>query len=498
MIASRVRGLVLGGVSALALWSTAWAVPVGAVVMLRYSDIGYGRTATGYVRVQTASNSTVGGRIYNSAMSGARIEATDAITIAGQAGPLAIKSTAIMDVADVAIAAAGLLARSNGITLGLTLASAGLDLYRMRHPSKVDGSNAPSGTVDYDPGQPPIAVRAEVFGPQNSSLDYPTKDAACRSILPADANYIDYDYSINTRYAYDRVGVGGDCHAKQTNTCGAGRVTTTAGACPITNNTVDNNFGTVETHGIKDTTSCGASTDASNPAYNVPAGSAVSPDGKCKTARSNHVPMTPDEVGPLVSSNGNFPSVQWKDVAQEIIRPDGATVPSTTRTEGPASQVGQPASTTTTAPDGTVTTTTNTPTYSYTYAGDTITTTINNTTTTNVGGAITTTTTNNPAPKAADTTPDPCDANPDRAGCSKLGTPPDTPERPKRDAPIVFSPTVFSSPASCPSDLPLTIMGRTFAISYSPLCDTLRVVRFIFVFTGAAAAALIFMEGLKS
>lgn len=134
-------------------------------------------------------------------------------------------------------------------------------------------------------------------------------------------------------------------------------------------------------------------------------------------------------------------------------------------------------------------------------AGDTAvtypsTSTITTVTTNNTTGATTTnsTITNNAAP---DPTPDPCDAHPDRAGCSLLGSPPDPEAIPKVESPVSYSPVSFASSASCPSDIGFSAMGHTYAISYAPMCDLMTKLRPLFLALGAAAAAWIFMDGLR-
>lgn len=129
-------------------------------------------------------------------------------------------------------------------------------------------------------------------------------------------------------------------------------------------------------------------------------------------------------------------------------------------------------------PDGTTipgvkTTTTNT-TYNTTTNGPSFTIT-NNTTSTSVtnynDGTSTTSTTNNSSTTPTETPVDPCEANPDRAGCVKLGEP-DEPEIPKTTKELTYTPEEISGGGSCPPDIVRSIGGQSITVfRYAPGCD---------------------------
>lgn len=98
----------------------------------------------------------------------------------------------------------------------------------------------------------------------------------------------------------------------------------------------------------------------------------------------------------------------------------------------------------------------------------------------------------------AEAQPTLCDLYPDSIMCSVFGDPPETPAIPRQDIPVTYTPLTFAGAGSCPSDVPFTIFGKAFAIPWTPACDLMRTLAPIFLALGAAAAALIFMEGLKA
>lgn len=156
--------------------------------------------------------------------------------------------------------------------------------------------------------------------------------------------------------------------------------------------------------------------------------------------------------------------------------------------------------------DGTVNTettkekTTVTPTTSGTTVADTKTTypttTTQTTTTTNNTTNITNTTTTiiNESPQVEPPEPpkDPCEGNPNRAGCALLGEPPAAEEIPKQDIPVSVTAVPFASAASCPADLTFNAYGAR-NISYVPFCNKMTEVRPIFLALAALASAIIVM-----
>lgn len=93
---------------------------------------------------------------------------------------------------------------------------------------------------------------------------------------------------------------------------------------------------------------------------------------------------------------------------------------------------------------------------------------------------------------------DPCNTDPNRAGCADLGVPP-TPETiPSNQVPVTWTNVVFASPAGCPAALPYTMFGKSYSLPFDPMCNLMTTLRPLFLALGAAAAAYVFMEGLKS
>lgn len=160
--------------------------------------------------------------------------------------------------------------------------------------------------------------------------------------------------------------------------------------------------------------------------------------------------------------------------------------------------------------DGTVDTevtkekTTVTPTKTGTTVGDTkitypTTTTQTTTTTNNTTNNTTTTTTvinESPQTKPPEPPKDPCEGNPNRAGCALLGEPPAAEAIPNQDVPISVSPVSFSSAAGCPSAEIFQAYGAK-SISYQPTCDTMSKFRSLFLALASLTAAIVFMGGLR-
>lgn len=92
---------------------------------------------------------------------------------------------------------------------------------------------------------------------------------------------------------------------------------------------------------------------------------------------------------------------------------------------------------------------------------------------------------------------DPCDGNPNRAGCALLGDPPAAQAIPKLDIPVTFTPVVFASAAGCPAPVTYELYGAR-SLSYEPLCDVAVVIRAVFLACGAFTCAFIFMDGFKA
>lgn len=69
---------------------------------------------------------------------------------------------------------------------------------------------------------------------------------------------------------------------------------------------------------------------------------------------------------------------------------------------------------------------------------------------------------------------------------------------PGSQVPIAYTPTFFASATGCPAPISFALMGKPYTISYGPFCDLMATLAPLFLACGAAAAALIFAESLRS
>lgn len=113
-------------------------------------------------------------------------------------------------------------------------------------------------------------------------------------------------------------------------------------------------------------------------------------------------------------------------------------------------------------------------------------------------GGTTTTSTVTVTKTADPSQQDPCNTDPTRAGCVRLGQPPNAETIPSQQVPVSWTNVVFSAPGGCPGALPYTMFGKTYLLPFDPMCDLMTTLRPLFLALGAAAAAYVFMEGLKS
>jgi len=234
-------------------------------------------------------------------------------------------------------------------------------------------------------------------------------------------------------------------------------------------------------------------------------------DGKCPTPDDKKGQNPPILVPPNFAGDywDSHPSAQDPPLPDVARGSSGAGEnPETTpgpapNTSGPPSAQGQPKTTTTTNPDGSTTTTTTTQQTTYTYNDNKVIWNITN---------ITTTYTTPPGWQPGDPTPDPtttteeqpeedpedpCTANPDRLGCLKLGEPPASEGLPRENVPIDLTDVPFAKVQGCPTAVPFAVYGKSYAISFEPLCDVMSWLRPIFLALGAAAAAFIFVQGFR-
>lgn len=75
-----------------------------------------------------------------------------------------------------------------------------------------------------------------------------------------------------------------------------------------------------------------------------------------------------------------------------------------------------------------------------------------------------------PSDENADEVKDPCDSNPDRAGCVDLGTPTDDQVIPRVEVPLTFEPVAIQQDATCPAPMTVSAFGKSIPISYDGAC----------------------------
>lgn len=253
--------------------------------------------------------------------------------------------------------------------------------------------------------------------------------------------------------------------------------------------TVAQGAGVNATSSTSNVLKCPASIDASNPAYSIPEGMPPDPDGKCRTARYNHSPISAEAAADRLEEKSPPTGEQLKDLAQDAIARGQSIEASERQLSGPTSVPGAPTTTTTQNPDGTTKTVTKTPTTNYTYNTNTVNYSITTVTVTNNNGQVTT--------ETEGTTPeetDACKAAPDSLGCSKMGTPPtDAPQWQTRD--VIFTPEDLGFGGSCPAPESVQIRDFTVGWSYEPVCDLAPYIRFaLLAFAAIGAISIVIRE----
>lgn len=411
--------------------------------------------AAGYV-VSFASDGTplaVGTR---SVVAGATGEflIRDMFTGAGPAGSLPLTATRTVSGAAAARAIATQAAKG---FLPVALGLGAYELYEAtRHKSGASG-------LEQDAGTSPVSETRTVYcyaysGPTSGLICDPVRVNACKASL---SDYGRYGAGFSARYVSVETGTG-TCIGEKTM---PGQV---------------NNDGTTywgeyrigyQGSRVETTNGCPAIIDALTGASVVPG---VSGDGKCATGR--YGPITVDQSAVKIA-----PLMTAKAIDDYLASPSSRTGPipesKPMAITGPATQVGQPVTTTTTTPSGTKSET-RTPTYQYNYAGNTVTYNTTNSTVTNItnneGDTSTETVTSDEPPLP----PSDCELTPTAAGCVDLGDPSQYPkeELPKESWSFPgISPKSLASNKSCPAPLTIPIMyGQTVTFSFTPLCDICR------------------------
>ena len=354
-----------------------------------------------------------------------------------------------------------------------------------------------SGELVFDPGTAPVSSTVTLW---NATVGGTT----CSGKVSSQAAF---DCAVAARYPGNVVISGSPArHRTETGTPGScvDKPTTGTHSCnysvlrvdtypdmPAWNTTTNfpTNSGSVGAQAPSTVTECPASIDASNPAYSLPAGLPVGPDGKCRTARYNHTPIAPNAAADLLEATAPPTGEQLKDMAQDAIARGQSIEASERQLSGPTSVPGTPTTTTTNNPGGTTTTTTKTPTTNYTYNNNTVNYTTTTVTVTNNAGDVTTTT-EGTTPQESEA----CKTAPDSLGCSKMGTPgTEAPAWQTRD--VVFAPEDLGFEGSCPAPESWAVFGMTLTWGYEPVCDVAPFIRFaLLAFAGIGAISIVIRE----
>lgn len=385
-------------------------------VLTPYMLEGTQRTGGGWVVKSGSTPLMPSTRSYTASLVGgaAQISAAENVAIATRAtAPLTVAATQTVGMGGAASAVGRCLIGAVPLCAAAGAAYGVYSVYRIFNPSQVPGSTVGPSALDYDPGQSPsTTIGRSCSYTAGSWTGLGTGQTAADACSASAADWVQ-------KAMVGRA--GNNTVTANVSTCNAQHQCQVRYIEYLNGNAVFTQpYQTIATSEVQGGVPyCPASIDASNPAYSIPAGGAVGPDGKCPTARYNHVPMTADEAAAkVVQYPPTAPNITpWGAALKEAIEVGKQTAPSTIGTTGPATQTGPTTTTTTTPTGGTSTTTNSTATYNYTYAGDTITYNETNSTTNNEG---TTTTTGPPAEKAKD----PCGL-PDTPACKidETGTP---------------------------------------------------------------------------
>jgi len=216
---------------------------------------------------------------------------------------------------------------------------------------------------------------------------------------------------------------------------------------------------------------------------------------------ATYSPSTVDALADSIAASSGWPvsSAVSRAVAQALPLTGDAVATATPLATGPATSAGK--TTTTNNADGTKVV--NTTTYNHSYAGNTITTGATTTTNNyNASNVITTTTTTtataDPVTAPAEPTKTQCEASPDTLGCAKFG---DAVTQTLATADSGFNAiqaVSFSSSAACPASDSFSVAGRSFSVSYAPICGAATdYIRPVVIVLGAALAMFVFIGGFK-
>lgn len=198
-------------------------------------------------------------------------------------------------------------------------------------------------------------------------------------------------------------------------------------------------------------------------------------------------------------SNGyHGTSGQAGRVVDEIIRSgNGIDIDAVTAT-GPATSPSTTTTTTTINNAGDTVNKNTTTTNNYTYDNRVGPTTV---TVTNTSSVVTTTTNSKTGETTTETTQkpedsDPCAKTPDSVACAKLGTP-EAQTLDKKDKAVVVTPEVFTSMVGCIPPLSFSAFGKTYFISWQPLCDIMIYIKAIITAICAMVAFYVLADSFR-
>lgn len=102
-----------------------------------------------------------------------------------------------------------------------------------------------------------------------------------------------------------------------------------------------------------------------------------------------------------------------------------------------------------------------------------------------------------PTPTPSPDPVDPCEGDPDRVGCLKLGAPPVAEVLSKTTQAVTITSSTFAGAGSCPADVTFSAVGHSYSFSYASLCARMSALAALFLAMAAMFAAWIFVSALK-
>lgn len=200
-----------------------------------------------------------------------------------------------------------------------------------------------------------------------------------------------------------------------------------------------------------------------------------------------------------IASTSGWPSTSFaeKVIADPVAHQEGKIELSTPTVTGPSTSVGKTTVTNNTTNN---TTKTETVTHNHTYQGNTV-----NTTTVTVSNVVNNATGDTISNETTTTEPDPiqeptkdvCEKNPDTIGCSKYGTPVASDVLVSETVAVTITPVAFAGAATCPGPINFNVSGHQYAVSYTPLCDKLAVLKYLFLAMAGFVAAYVVASMFK-